>query len=134
MKWAGIIIRTLVGGMFLFASITYFLNLMPNTPPEGMPEDAVQFGAILGKSGYLNVVKVLELVGGALLVSGLFVGLGITILTPISVNILLFETLVAKQPGPGVVMTVLCFALVGIYWKHFRAAFARTPMPGCCNT
>ena len=133
MKWVGIIVRTLVGGLFLFSSVSYFFKLVDMTPPPGTPEEAIQFGTILANSKYMEVVKVLELVGGALLVSGLFVGLGITIVTPISVNILLFELCLTKQPGPGVVLTVLCAVLVGVYWKHFRAAFALKPTAGCCG-
>ena len=47
----------------------------------------------------MNVVKVLELVGGALVLSGRLVPLGLVILTPVAVNILLFEIFLVGHPG-----------------------------------
>ena len=72
---------------------------------------------------YLTVVKVLELVGGVLLLSGILVPVGITILTPVIVNIFLFESLIAKQPGPGIVLTLLIAFLIYGYWPYFRSVF-----------
>ena len=133
MKWIGIVLRTLVGAMFVMAGVMVLFNLVDQGPEmEKMPEDVQQYMRLMGGNGYLKVVKVLEIVGGLMLVSGFFVGLGITILTPISVNILLYEVCIAKQPGIGIVMTVLCFVLVGLYCKHFRAAFSMKPLP-CCG-
>jgi putative oxidoreductase len=87
MKIAVIIVRTLVGLMFLFASITYFLNVIP--PPEmtGRPK---AFTEGLAASGYImTVVKVLELLCGLAFVSGRFVALAVVVIFPIAVNILL---------------------------------------------
>ncbi|WP_020472723.1 hypothetical protein [Zavarzinella formosa] len=134
MKWLGIIVRTFVGAVFLFFSLNFFFNFLDmSSQGANMPDEAKQFGGLLFSSGYMKVVKVLELVGGFLLFTGLFVGLGITILTPISVNIMLFELCLTKQPGPGVVLTVLCAVLIGVYWKHFRGAFSMKPMAGCSH-
>ena len=64
---------------------------------------------------FLTVVKVLELIGALLLLSGRFVNLGLTLLGPIVVNILMFHVLIV---GSGcelpVVMGVLALvALLG---------------------
>ncbi len=133
MKWAGIIIRTLVGLAFFVLGLNHFLNFLDmSAQAEAMPEGVKGYMSHVG-GGYMTVVKVLETVGGLLLLTGLFVGVGITLLTPVCVNILLFDIYIAKQPvGPGLVLTVLCFVLVGIYWPHFRAVFAMKPMT-CCR-
>jgi hypothetical protein len=62
---------------------------------------------VLFSSGILKVVKVLEVIGGALILIPGKRALGLTILTPISVNILLFELCLAHQPGVGIALMVL---------------------------
>ena len=132
MKWAGIIIRTLVGLGFFVLGLDHFLHFMDTKAQmEAMPDNVKSYFGHIG-GGYLTVVKVLEVVGGLLLLTGRFVGLGITLLTPVCVNIMLFDFYIARQPGLGVVLTALCAALVGIYWPHFRAVFAMKPMT-CCR-
>src|SRR5262249_42975537 len=81
----------------------------------------------------LDVVKVLEVVGGALVLSGRMTPLGLVLLTPVAVNILLFELLLAKQPGPGVVFVAVCVFLIWAYRSHFAPVFttnARIGEPG----
>jgi hypothetical protein len=82
----------LVGALFLFGGLNFFFNFVAQPPMTG---DAGAF------------MEVLEVVGGALI---LFPGkraLGLTILAPITVNILLFELCLAHQPGVGIALTVL---------------------------
>ena len=75
-------------------------------------------------------MKVLELVGGVLVISGRLVPLGLTILTPIAVNILLFEIFLLGSPGIGVVLLALCIVLIWAYRSHFAAVFAVKPRIG----
>jgi putative oxidoreductase len=85
MKIATIIVRVLLGLLFLFASVSYFLKLIPQPPMEGAMK---AFNEGMAASGYiLNVVKVLELVCGVALVVGRFVPLALVVLAPIVVNI-----------------------------------------------
>jgi hypothetical protein len=94
----------LVGALYLFGGLNFFFNFSPMPPMAG---DSGVFMGVLFSSGILKVVKVLEVVGGALI---LFPGkraAGLTILTPISVNILLFELCLAHQPGVGIALMVL---------------------------
>jgi putative oxidoreductase len=121
MKWVILIARTLVGLAFVAASLTFFFSEMPQ--PENPPEEVTAFMTAMGPTRYITVVKVLELVGGVLLLAGILVPVGITILTPVIVNILLFELLIAKQPGPGIVLTLLSALLIYGYWPYFRAVF-----------
>lgn len=133
MKWIGIILRTLVGAMYVMAGVVVLFNLVDGSAEmEKMPEAAKQYMAVMAGGGYIKVVKVLEILGGLMLVTGLFVGVGITILSAISVNILLYEVCIIHQPGVGVVLTVLCLALVGLYWRHFQGVFSMKAM-GCCS-
>lgn len=121
MKWVVIVVRTLVGVGFAFSGLAGFLPIMGDQPmPEG---DAGAFVTLLIGSGYLYVVKALELVGGLLLASGRMAPLGITLLMPVAVNILLFEAYLARQPGPGAVLVVLLIFLIWAYRSCFRGVF-----------
>jgi hypothetical protein len=77
----------LVGALFLFGGVSYFLHL--GTP--SYTGDTASYYKLLESSGILTVVKVLEIVGGALILLPSKRALGLTILAPITANILLFE-------------------------------------------
>lgn len=130
MKWAVLAARVLVGFAFFASSLAFFLNAMPaqDPPPEGSPM-AMFFGAMM-PTGYMKAVKVFELVGGALLLINRFPLVGLTMVTPVAVNILLFELFIAHAPGPGVVLVVLCAFLVWAYRSRFAPVFAPRPQIG----
>lgn len=93
MKYAVIIVRTLIGLLFLFASIMYFVAPAP-PPVEGMSETTKTFMAGLDASKYiLPVTKVFELLCGLIFVSGRFVALGVILIFPIALNILLINAI-----------------------------------------
>ena len=94
----------LLGALFLFGGISYFLHF-GETPP--LPADAISYMKLLESSGVMKVVKVLEIIGGALILFPSKRALGLTILAPISMNILLFELCLAHTPSVGVALTVL---------------------------
>lgn len=92
MKIAVIIVRTLIGLMFLMASVTYFLNVAP--PPEGLTGDTKTFFDGLAASKYiLPVSKVVELLCGLMFISGKFVALAVVLIAPIVINILLINAI-----------------------------------------
>ena len=89
MKIAVIIVRTLIGLLFLFASVTYFLNLIPTPELQGKVKT---FNDGMAASVYMfPLVKAIELLCGLAFVSGFFVPLALVLIAPIAVNILLFH-------------------------------------------
>lgn len=93
MKYAVIIIRTLIGLLFLFASIAYFVFPAP-PPADGMSENTKAFLAGLDASKYiLPVTKVFEFLCGLMFVSGRFVALAVVLIFPIMLNILLINVI-----------------------------------------
>jgi putative oxidoreductase len=130
MFWAVLMARVVLALPFLLAGSNHFLHFMPEPAGPSPESHAGQFAGVLAASGYLNVLKVLELVGGVLVISGRLVPLGLTILTPIVVNILLFEIFMVGSPGIGVVLLVLCLVLIWAYRSHFAALFAVKPRIG----
>jgi putative oxidoreductase len=98
MKIATIIIRSLIGLLLLFASISYFLNLFPEPPLSG---NMKIFNEGLKASGYLvPLVKIIELVCGISFVTGKFNKLTFIVLMPISVNILCTHLFLAPEGIP----------------------------------
>jgi len=110
MKIAAIIVRTLMGLLFLFASITYLFKLI--TPPE-LTGAMKTFSAGLEASVYLMpTVKVIELSCGLALVTGRFVPLATVLLAPIIVNILLVHAFLGHEGLPVAIFLVLANAFL----------------------
>ncbi len=104
MKIITLIARLLLGLVFVVFSINGLMMLytgkgfIPMPPqPDGLAKD---FSGILFKTGYLKVVKYIELIGGLLVLSGRYLNLGIFLLGPIVVNIFLFHLLMAPSGLP----------------------------------
>lgn len=99
MKIATIIVRILLGLMFLFASASYFFHLTPEQPPmQGNPK---VFMDGLNASGYImNLVKGIELICALAFLSGRFVALANVVLFPITVNILMVHLILLPESAP----------------------------------
>jgi putative oxidoreductase len=119
MKIAVIIVRTLLGLLFLFASIAYFF--MPFEPPP-LEGNMKLFNEGLDASGYLfTLLKVTELACGLLLVIGRFVPLALVALAPIAINILMVHIFLDRTGLPIAVFVVLAMAFLAYsYREAFR--------------
>ena len=123
MKTAVLVVRVLVGLMFTVLSANYFLHFMSNPPPPPEGSPAYQFMGAMIPTGYMTAVKVFELTGGILLLSGRMAPLGITLVTPVSVNILFYELFLLKAPGPGYALVPMCLFLIWGYRTYFASVF-----------
>lgn len=119
MKIAMLIVRTLVGLLFIFSSVTFLLGLITPPPMEGAIKT---FNEGLAASGYFfTLLKITELVCGILLVSGRFVPLALVILSPVVINIFLVHLLLAPEGLPIAIVLVAAFIFLAYY---YRKAFA----------
>lgn len=110
MKIATLVVRSLMGLLFLFASITYFFKLITPPPPEGAMKI---FSAGLEASIYLlPTVKVIELLCGLAFLSGRFVALATVLIAPIIVNIVLIHTFLEPNGLPVALFLVLANAFL----------------------
>ena len=100
----------LLGLPFVIFGAAYFLHLMPEQPMTG---DSATYMTLMSSTGYMGIVKALEVICGLLLLIPKTRNLGYLLIAPIVVNILIFEVCIAHQPGIGVLMLVL--NAVGIY-------------------
>lgn len=95
MKTASTIARLLLGLIFVVFGLNFWFKFAPIPPfPEGSP--AAAFMGAMYATGFLTVVKVLEVVGGLFLLTGRFTNLGLAILGPIVLNIALFHFLIVQ--------------------------------------
>jgi putative oxidoreductase len=95
----------LVGIVFLIFGLNFFLHFIPMK--ETMPGNAGVFVGLLYSTNYLLVVKVLEVLLALLIFVPVTRALAMILIAPIAVNIMLFELLIAHQPGIGVILVIL---------------------------
>ena len=126
MKIATIIVRVLLGLMFVVFGSNIFLHFLPMTPPTPPPPLAVDFSKALMESHYILVVGALQVIGGALLLLGRYVPLGLTLLGPVIVNIMLFHIFLDPS-GLPIAIAVSALALF-LLWRH-RTSFAGLVQP-----
>jgi hypothetical protein len=111
--------RLLLGLVFFVFGLNGFLQFLP-TPPA--PERAMAFMGALAATGYMfPLIKGVEVIGGALLLSNRFVPLALAIVAPNVVNIILFHALLAPD-GLAVALFVLALELFTAW--SYRDAFA----------
>ncbi len=122
MKIATIIIRTLIGLLLLFASISYFLNLMPEPETTG---NFKAFNVGLVASTYIMpLAKTIELLCGLAFVSGRYVTLANILIMPITLNILFINFFLSPD---GIPIAILLFLgnlfLIYRYWNNYKSLF-----------
>ena len=117
MKTLTIIARSLLGLIFVVFGLNAFLHFIPMPPPQGLAGD---FMKALFASHYFYVVAVLQIAGGALLLLGRFVPLGLTLLGPVIVNILLFHIFLERS---GLPLALVVGALALFLLSANRQAF-----------
>jgi uncharacterized membrane protein YphA (DoxX/SURF4 family) len=110
--------RILLGFIFFVFGLNGFLQFIPQPPP---PERAMAFMGALAATGYMfPLIKGVEVIGGALLLSNRFVPLALVILAPNIVNIVLFHSVLAPA-GLPVALMVLGIELF-LAWSY-RSAY-----------
>ncbi len=121
MKKATLIANLLLGIGFLVFGLNFWLKVLPTPPPP--TEAAGQFLGILYMSGFLAVVKALEVLGGLAVLSQRFAPFGLLILGPILVVINLYDLFIAKSFNPpSAILSLLALFLLYSY-RHRFAAF-----------
>ena len=111
MKIAVIIVRILLGALYVFSSIVVLFHLMPQPEQTGAPKTFMD--GMVATVYLLPLIKVTELLCGLALIIGRFVALATVVIFPISLNILLFHIFVAPEGmavGVFVILTNLFLA------------------------
>lgn len=124
MKIATIVVRVLLGLVFVVFGSNGFLQFLP-VPP--LPHDVTgDFLRAFFVSHYIYAVAACQVIGGLLLLIGRFVPIGLTILGPVIVNIVLFHIFLAAE---GLLLALVIAALfLFLLWRYW-AAFAAIVRP-----
>ncbi|HMP74062.1 MAG TPA: hypothetical protein PKE55_12435 [Kiritimatiellia bacterium] len=124
MKKAQLIAAGLLGAVFIVFGLNFFLQFIPIPQPEPDTPPANFMGAMY-VTGFLTFVKVLEVLGGVLVVIPKTRVLGLLILTPIVVNIVAFHAFITSGYGlfdpPVILITVTSTFLI---WSHHKGVAA----------
>ena len=115
LKITMIILRTLMGALFLFASIAYFFKLVTPPPATGAVK---AFNDGIEASRYLMpTVKVFELLCGLAFVTGRFVPLAAVLIAPIILNIVAFHAFLQPSELPIALFLVVANGVVAYYHR-----------------
>lgn len=113
-----LVARIFLGLVFTVFGLNGFLQFMPM--PELPPAGGAFLGALV-QTGYMfPLIKGTEVVAGLLLLFGRFVPLALTLLAPVTVNILLFHLVLA--PPPAMPLLIIAAQLYLAY--SYRQVFA----------
>ena len=119
MRILATIIRILLGLIFVVFGLNGFLHFIP-TPPMSGP--AVSFFTGMAATGYmLPLMFGTQVVGGAMLLLGLYVPVALLLLAPVIVNIMALHAFLAPS-GLPVAVVVAIFELF-LAWEN-REKFA----------
>lgn len=124
MKIVVLIARILLGLVFVVFGLNGFLHFMPMGPmPTG---NAGQFISALISSHYFVAVAAVQVIGGAFLLIGRYVPLGLVLLGPVIVNILLYHGFMfPKGIGLALLVAVLWFVVAYSRRENLAGIVAR---------
>jgi uncharacterized membrane protein YphA (DoxX/SURF4 family) len=115
MKIAAVIIRILMGLLFLFSSVVVLFKLMPVPDTQG---NVKLFNEGLAASGYLvPLLKVIELTCAIAFLSGRFVPLATVVIFPVTVNILFFHAFLSPEGLPVALFLLLGNLFLAFYYR-----------------
>ena len=126
MKHIPLIASILLGLLFIMSASVVLFGLAPT--PE-IPKDTPvwHFMNAVGPTGFMTFVKVLELIGGILVIIPLTRNLGLLVLGPIIVNILAFHQFVAKDGIFQPMLLVIGLLAAYLLWTERKAWRALIP-------
>lgn len=127
MKLARTILRLLFGAAWLFFGLNGFFHFWMPEPATPPPAPAAAFFQGLVGSGYMmQFISGTQAFAGVLLVSGLFVPLGLTILAPMILNIVAFHLFANREK----LEVALAFAAIELVLAFmYRKAFTGVLSP-----
>ncbi|HEV8591220.1 MAG TPA: DoxX family membrane protein [Pyrinomonadaceae bacterium] len=123
MKIAMIIVRTLMGLLFMFGAIVVLFNLVPKPELTGVTKT---FNEGLDSVGYFwYLLKITELLCGLAFVTGRFVPLATVVIAPVIVNIFMFHAFIDRSGLPVAIFLVLANAFVAYYYRDAYAGLLK---------
>ena len=124
MKIAVIIVRLLMGAMFLFASIVVLLKV-PMPQPEMKGASKAFMEGIMATGYFMPFLKITELVCGLAFVIGRFVPLATVVIFPIVLNILFYHAFLEPSGLPVAIALLAANLFLAFACRnHYKALLA----------
>jgi uncharacterized membrane protein YphA (DoxX/SURF4 family) len=121
MKIAVLVVRILLGLMFLVFGLNGFLHFIPSPP---IPGDAGALMGIMMAHGWIKFHALLYVIAALLLLIGRYVPVALVLLGPVMVNAVIFHlTLFSTGLGMALVVSAMLVFLIYAYWPAFRGIF-----------
>ena len=122
-----IIARCLLGLLYLVFGLDYFFHFIPYQPLHTGKPGALVAG--LKGTGYIYpYMKMIQILGGLSLLFNRYAPFSAVVLFPISLNVLLFHTILVPSGWyMGVILIVLNVFLGWAYRKYYRGLFTARP-------
>lgn len=122
MKIATIIIRTMLGLLFIYTSISYFFHLTPEPVSTGEFK-AFQVG-LVASTYLIPLAKTVELLCGLSFVTGKYMTLANLVIFPVTINILLINYFLTPENLPiAIFVFVGNIFLIFTHWKNYKGLF-----------
>ena len=128
MKITVLISRILLGFLYLVFGLDYFLHFIPYQPLHTGAAGAFIAG-LKGTGYFYPIQKVIQILGGLSLLFNLYAPFSAVVLFPISLNVLLFHTLLVPSGWLMGVTLMVPNLLLGVgYRKYYRGMFTAKPI------
>ncbi|WP_026708063.1 DoxX family membrane protein [Flavobacterium frigidarium] len=122
MKIATIVIRSLLGLLFLYTSLSYFLHLSPEPVSSGEFK-AFQLG-LIASTYLMPLAKAVELLCGLSFVTGKYTTLANLVIFPVTLNILLINYFLTPENLPLALFVFLGnIFLIFTHWENYKGLF-----------
>jgi putative oxidoreductase len=128
MKIAVIVIRSLLGLIFLVFGLNFFLHFIPATAPPTGKAGAFS-GGLFGAGYFFPYMKVIETAGGLFLLINRYTTFFLLLLFPITVNVFLFHAFLLPSGLTLAVPMLLMHLFLGFaYRKYYSPIFTGKPV------
>jgi len=128
MKIAVLILRSLLGLVFLVFGLNYFFHFMPMQGGPMSAKATAFTGGLMGSGYFFPFMKVIESASGLFLILNKYTAFFLLILYPITVNIFLFHAILVPS---GIVMglgLLIIHSFLGFaYCKYYISIFTISP-------
>ena len=128
MKVATIIFRILLGFLYLVFGLDYFLHFIPYQPMHTGKVAAFKAG-LMGVGYFYPMLKSIQIAGGISLLINRYAPFFAVVLFPISLNVLLYHTILVPSGWlMGVFLIIPNLFLGYAYRKYYAGMFTRKPV------
>jgi hypothetical protein len=128
MKNVTTVSRILLGFIYLVFGLDYFLHFIPYVPNHTGRVAAFK-AALMGVGYFYPMIKSIQIVGGISLLINQYAPFFAVVLFPISLNVLLYHTILVPSGWlMGVILIVTNLFLGYAYRKHYSGMFVRKPL------